>query len=201
MYQSEWTEKPVLHLLPHWNWKKGQMVDVWAYYSQADEVELYLNGRSLGVRRKDDTSLHVQWRVAWKPGTLRAVSRREGKTVLVRTVHTAGAAAKITLHADRSVLRADGSDLSFITIRIEDAQGQLVPDAGNDLHIGVEGGGSLAGADNGYQADLESFRSAHHKAYNGLCMAIVRAGKKAGKIIVRVDSKGLKSAPTVLHVN
>jgi len=197
MYQSEWTDRPVLHLFPHWNWKKGQVVDVWAYYSQADEVELYLNGRSLGVRRKNDTSLHVQWRVVWEPGVLRAVSRKGGKTVLVRSVRTAGPAARIVLQADRSILKADGSDLSFITVRIEDAQGQLVPDAGNDLHFEVEGG-ALAGVDNGYQADLESFKGMHHKAYNGLCMAIVRAGKKAGRIAVRVRAAGLQPASLVI---
>jgi len=197
MYQSEWTDNPVLHLFPHWNWRKGQVVDVWAYYSQADEVELYLNGRSLGVRRKDDTSLHVQWRVMWEPGVLRAVSRKGGKTVLIRSVRTAGPAARIVLQADRSILKADGSDLSFITVRIEDAQGQLVPDAGNDLHFEVEGG-ELAGVDNGYQADLESFKGMHHKAYNGLCMAIVRAGEKAGRIAVRVHAAGLQPASLVI---
>ncbi|HVV03866.1 MAG TPA: glycoside hydrolase family 2 TIM barrel-domain containing protein [Puia sp.] len=197
MYQSEWTDRPVLHLFPHWNWKKGQVLDVWAYYSQADEVELYLNGRSLGVRKKDDTSLHVQWRVVWEPGVLKAVSRKDGKTVLVRTVRTAGPAAKIVLHADRKVLRADGSDLSFITVRIEDAQGQLVPDAGNDLHFEVKGG-ELAGADNGYQADLESFKGVHHKAYNGLCMVVVRAGKKAGRIAVKVHAAGVQPAGLII---
>ncbi|HEY4209067.1 MAG TPA: glycoside hydrolase family 2 TIM barrel-domain containing protein [Puia sp.] len=198
MYQSEWTDRPVLHIFPHWNWKEGQLVDVWAYYSQADEVELYLNGRSLGVRRKDGTALHVQWRVAWKPGELKAVSRKGGKVVLVRTIRTAGPAAKIILHADRDIIDADGRDLSFITVRIEDAQGQLVPDAGNDLHFNIEGGGSLAGADNGYQADLESFKGMHHHAYNGLCMVIVRAGKKAGKIVVKVSAAGLRPGKMVM---
>jgi len=117
--------------------------------------------------------------------------------VLVRSVRTAGPAARIVLQADRSILKADGSDLSFITVRIEDAQGQLVPDAGNDLHFEVEGG-ALAGVDNGYQADLESFKGMHHKAYNGLCMAIVRAGKKAGRIAVRVRAAGLQPASLVI---
>lgn len=192
MYQSEWTDKPVLHIFPHWNWARGQIVDVWAYYSRADEVELYLNGRSLGVRRKVGDDLHVQWRVAWEPGELKAVSRLKGKTVLTRTVATAGQAAKIQLLADRTTLRSDGNDLSFITVRILDAQGRLVPDAENELHFTVSGDGSLAGADNGYQAGLESFKSDYHAAYNGLCMAIVKAGKKAGKIIVYVRAEGLK---------
>lgn len=199
MYQGEWTDKPVLHIFPHWNWAKGQMVDVWAYYSQADEVELYLNGRSLGIQRKKGDDLHVQWRVAWEPGELKAVSRLKGKVVLTRTVATAGRAAKIELLADRTLLHADGSDLSFITVRILDAQGRLVPDAGNELHFTVKGAGSLAGADNGYQAGLGSFKSDHHAAYNGLCMAIVRTAKKKGKIVVQAASEGLRPASLTIE--
>jgi beta-galactosidase len=199
MYQSEWTNKPVLHIFPHWNWSKGQKVDVWAYYSRADEVELYLNGRSLGVRKKVGDDLHVQWRVAWAPGELKAVSRLKGKVVLSRVIATAGKAARIELKADRQVLRADGSDLSFVTVRIVDAQGRLVPDAGNELEFLLQGAGELAGTDNGYQADLESFKLGHHKAYNGLCLAIVRAGKKPGKITLGVSGKDLPPASITVY--
>ena len=82
MYQSEWTDKPVLHIFPHWNWKKGDTVDVWAYYNQADEVELFLNGKSLGIKKKQGDDLHVWWRVTYEPGTLKAISRKNGQTVL-----------------------------------------------------------------------------------------------------------------------
>lgn len=98
MYQSEWTDTPVLHLFPHWNWKKGETVDVWAYYNQADEVELFLNGESLGVKSKPDDAFHVCWRVPFTPGTLKAVSRRDGKEVLTREIRTAGEPARD--HAD-----------------------------------------------------------------------------------------------------
>jgi beta-galactosidase len=199
MYQSEWTNKPVLHIFPHWNWTKGQVVDVWAYYSRADEVELYLNGKSLGVRKKEGDDLHVQWRVTWEPGELKAVSRLKGKVVLSRVIATAGPAARIELQADRQVLRADVSDLSFITIRIVDAKGHTIPTADNDLQFSVQGAGELAGADNGYQADLEPFKSLDHKAYNGLCLAIVKAGKKPGKITLRVSSKDLPLASISLY--
>lgn len=194
MYQSEWTAKPVLHIFPHWNWEKGRKVDVWAYYNQADEVELFLNGRSLGIRRKKGEDLHVSWPVNWEPGVLRAVSRLRGKVVLVREVQTAGKAARIELSVDRKTMQADGSDLAFITARIVDVSGQLVPDAGDELNVSVEGEGVLAGMDNGYQAGMESFRGASHAAYNGLCLAIVRATRKAGKIVVRVSGKGLGAA-------
>jgi beta-galactosidase len=194
MYQSEWTAKPVLHLLPHWNWRAGQTIDVWAYYNQADEVELFLNGRSLGVRRKKGEDLHVSWLVAWETGTLKAVSRRGGKTVLTSEVRTAGEADRILLSADRKVIRADGSDLSFITVRLADVSGQPAPQAGNELEVRVSGAGELVGMDNGYQADLASFRGVMHKAFNGLCLVIVKGKKKAGKILVRVSGKGLEPA-------
>jgi len=199
MYQSEWTATPVLHIFPHWNWKAGQAVDVWAYYNQADEVELFLNGRSLGIRRKQGDDLHVMWRVAFEPGVLRAVSRKNGRVVLEREVRTAGPATRIKLSVDHSTLRADGEDLAFITVRIVDAQGQRVPDANPLLHFSVEGAGVLAGADNGYEADLESFQGADHRAYNGLCLGIVRSGRKGGKVVVRVSGEGV--APSVLTIS
>ncbi|HVS97869.1 MAG TPA: family 78 glycoside hydrolase catalytic domain [Puia sp.] len=198
LYQSEWTTKPVLHLFPHWNWRRGEPIDVWAYYSQADEAELYLNGRSLGIRRKQGDDLHVQWRVPFEPGVLRVVTRRAGRVVLQQEVHTAGPPARIRLGADRTSLQADGSDLSFVTIRVTDAAGVTVPDAANDLQVSVSGPGALAGMDNGYQADLASFHGPHHHAYNGLCLAIVRTKKQAGRILIRVGGKGLLPATLAL---
>ncbi|MBS1660457.1 MAG: DUF4982 domain-containing protein [Bacteroidetes bacterium] len=200
MYRSEWTAKPVLHILPHWNWKAGDWVDVWAYYSQADEVELFLNGRSLGVRRKVGDDLHVSWKVRWEAGELKAVSRKGGKVVLSDVVRTAGAAAKVVLSVDRSRIAADGVDLAFVTVKVVDAAGRVVPGAGNELEVKVEGEGELAGMDNGYQAGMESFRGSRHKAFNGLCLAIIRAKKKAGKILVRVGGQGLLPATTEIVV-
>ena len=194
MYQSEWASQPVLHLLPHWNWKPGQMIDVWCYYSQASEVELFLNGKSLGVKRKQGDELHVQWQVPFEPGVLKAVSRIRTKPILETEVHTAGAPARLQFIADRQVIHADGADLSFVGIRIVDADGNGVPNADNDLTVSVTGEGSLAAMDNGYQADLESFRGSHHKAFNGLCLAIIQAKKKAGRITLHVSGAGLQPA-------
>lgn len=194
LYQSEWSSKPVLHLFPHWNWRPGEMVDVWAYYSQASEVELFLNGKSLGVKRKEGDELHVQWRIPFEPGVLKAVSRLRGKTILEEEVHTAGAPARLQLIADRTTLHADGNDLAYVTIRILDANGYLVPNADTQVSVDITGEGTLAGMDNGYQADLESFRGTRHKAFNGLCLAIVRAKKKAGRITLRVSGAGLPPA-------
>ncbi|UOQ51129.1 beta-galactosidase GalB [Hymenobacter cellulosivorans] len=198
LYQSEWTTQPVLHLLPHWNWRPGQTVDVWAYFSQADEVELLLNGKSLGVKRKQPHDLHVQWQVPYAPGTLQAVSRRGGKPVLTRTIHTAGPAATIELSADRSRLTADGLDLSFVTVRVLDAQGNLVPDAANQVKFSLSGPATLAGVDNGYQASLEPFKADSRKAYNGMCLAILQTTEQAGTITLQAMAEGLQPVSITL---
>jgi beta-galactosidase len=198
MYQSEWTNKPVLHVFPHWNWKVGDTVDVWAYYNNADEVELFLNGKSLGIKRKTGDQLHVWWRVKFRSGTLKAVSRKNGKIVLTKEIITAGAPAKIELVADRKILKANGGDLSFITVKITDAYGNLVPYADNLVSFKVTGQGIIAGVDNGLQTDMESFKAPFRKAYNGLCLLIVRTSEKKGNIVITANSKGLKSASVVL---
>src|SRR5947207_10562053 len=169
MYQSEWTNKTVLHVFPHWNWKQEDTVDVWAYYNNADEVELFLNGKSLGVKRKTGDDLHVWWRVKYEPGMIKAISRKNGKVVLTKEIRTAGKPAKIILTADRKNIKADGSDLSFITATITDENGNTVPDANNLIHFKIDGEGFIAGTDNGSETDLSSFKSGQHKAFNGLC--------------------------------
>jgi len=194
MYQSEWTNKPVLHILPHWNWESGKSVEVWAYYNNADEVELYLNGKSLGKRSKKDDDLHVLWNVNFEPGTLKAVSRKNGKEVLVKEVKTTGAAAKIELIADRKDIKADGTDLSFVTVRVLDAAGNLVPNADHLVDFKVEGDGFIAGVDNGFQASLEPFKANYRKAFHGLCLAILQSTEKAGIIKLTATAGGLTSA-------
>lgn len=199
MYQSEWTSKPVLHVFPHWNWEPGKLVDVWAWYNQADEAELFLNGRSLGIRRKQGDELHVMWRVPFEPGTLKAVSRKMGKTVCTKEIRTAGAAYRLEMAPDRKIIHANGKDLSFITIRVLDAKGSIVQDAAPLIRIKIAGNASLAGMDNGYQAGLESFKVNQHKAYNGLCLAIVQAGHTAGDIKITASAGGLQDAAVTLH--
>lgn len=199
MYQSEWTNTPMLHLFPHWNWEKTQTVDVWAYYNQADEVELFLNGKSLGTQKKTDERLHVQWRVKYEPGTLKAISRKNGKTVLTKEIHTAGKAARIELVADRKELNANGKDLSFVTVRILDEQGNLVSNAGHLVHFDLEGEGTIAGVDNGFPASTEPFQASYHRAYNGLCLAIIRTHEKAGTIRLKASAEGLKGSEVVLQ--
>ncbi|WP_227686910.1 beta-galactosidase GalB [Spirosoma arboris] len=194
LYQSEWTNKPVLHIFPHWNWPKGKTVDVWAYYNQADEVELFLNDKSLGVRKKTGDDLHVMWRVTYEPGTLKAISRKGGKPVLTQTISTVGKPTKIQLIADRTTLKADGKDLAYITVNVLDDQGNLVPDANHLITFSIQGEGIIAGVDNGYQASMEPFKANYRKAYNGKCLAIIQTSEKARKIRVKATSEGLQGA-------
>jgi len=199
LYQSEWTNKPVLHLLPHWNWTKGKSVEVWAYYNHADEVELYLNGKSLGKKSKQGDDLHVQWNVNYESGTLKAVSRKNGKEILISEVKTAGAPAKIELFADRKNIKADGTDLSYVTVRVLDKDGNLVPNADNLVNFKIEGNGFIAGVDNGFQASLEPFKANYRKAFHGLCLAILQSTEKAGTVKLTATSKGLVSSSITIN--
>lgn len=198
MYQSEWTSKNVLHIFPHWNWKRKDTVDVWAYYNNADEVELFLNGKSLGVKKKVGDDLHVSWRVIYAAGTLMAISKKDGKIVLKKEIKTADSPAKIILTADRKSINADGNDLSFITAKVVDKYGVIVPDADNLVQFSVTGNAAVVATDNGLQTSMESFKATNHKAFNGLCLAVIQAGEKAGNITVTASSKGLTVASIVI---
>ena len=195
MYQSEWTNKDVLHVFPHWNWKEGQTVDIWAY-SNAEEVELFLNGKSLGVKKKQGNDLHLLWKVPFVPGTLKAISRTGGKQVLIKEIKTAGNAAKLTATADRSTIKSDGNDLSFITIEVVDANGVMVPDADQLVEFKLEGPGKIVGVDNGDPVSHESFKAPQRKAFHGKCLVVVQSGDKAGTIKMTATSAGL-SATTI----
>jgi beta-galactosidase len=199
MYQSEWTSKPVLHIFPHWNWKTGDTVDVWAYYNNADTVELFLNGKSLGSKTKTDTSLHVMWRVPFAAGTIKAISRKNGKTILVKEISTAGKPFKIELLADRKNIRA-GSDMSFITARIVDKAGNLVPDANNLIQFSTTGNAIIAGTDNGYQADTTSLTSHKRQAWKGMALAIIKSGLKKGNSTLTAKAAGLPAAYITIKI-
>jgi beta-galactosidase len=199
LYKSQWTTKPVLHLLPHWNWQPGDTVDVWAYYNMADEVELFLNGRSLGLSRHGPDQLHASWRVAYEPGTLRVVSRRNGSKVLEREVRTAGAPARMMLAANKVKMQANGTDMIFVTVRLEDSKGNLVPNADRLMQCTVSGAAILAGTDNGFQADTLSLKSNIRKTWKGLLLAMVQSNGKPGKIVLRAQSPGFKDSEIVLR--
>lgn len=194
MYQSEWTNKDVLHIFPHWNWKEGQTVDIWAYFNNADEVELFLNGLSLGKKAKEKDVYHVFWRVPFQKGTLKAVSYKDEKEVLTREVKTTGDPVSIRLTADRQTIKADGKDLSFITVEALDAEGNPVPVADNFINFTIEGDGFIAGTDNGDSTDPNSLKKPSRKLFSGKGLAVVQSHKKAGKIILKATSSNLKQA-------
>ncbi|AOW17828.1 glycoside hydrolase [Polaribacter vadi] len=188
MYQSEWTKKDVLHVFPHWNWEEGQEVDVWAYYNNADEVELFLNGKSLGSKSKQNDDLHIIWRVKYEPGTIKAISRKDGKVVLEKEIHTAGTPSKIELIANKESIKNNHYDLVYVMVNIKDADGNLVPKANNSLDFEVTGGGSIVGVDNGYQANLSSFKASKIKAFNGKCVVIIQSNGKSETIRLKASS-------------
>jgi len=199
LYKSEWTEESVLHIFPHWNWNVGDTIDVWAYTS-CDEAELFLNGRSLGVRHKEEDVFHLVWRVPWEPGELKAIGKDPGKDLLEKTIKTAGEPSKLVLSADRSVINPDGSDLSFITVKITDENGIVVPNANNHIQFKIEGTGTLVGVDNGLQTSHEPFKADNRDAFNGLCLVVVQSLEKAGVITLTATSQGLESASLDINV-
>ena len=182
MYQSEWTEKPMLHLFPHWNWVPGDYIDMWCYFSGADEVELFINGESQGIRRKSSgdplcTEYHVGWRVTFDPGEVRAVSRKDGKTVCEQTIKTAGAPHHIRLTTDYK-----GKNTTFIMAEVVDQDGNLCPWAEDQMVFISEGDCRILGTDNGCQTSMERFTSPQRKAFFGKCLVVV---KGTGSITVK----------------
>ena len=202
MYQSEWRpDKTVLHLFPHWNWKEGQEIDLWAYYNNADEVELFVNGQSQGVRSKGKDEFHVSWRVTYQPGTVKAVSRRGGQVVAEQEIHTADEPAQIRLTPDRTSIQADGRDLSFVTVEILDKDGNLCPWAENDVTFDVQGAGFIAGVDNGSPISMERFKANHRKAFYGKCLVVIQNNGEDGSISLKATADGLQEAGTTLNAD
>jgi beta-galactosidase len=167
---------------------------VWAYYNHADEVELYLNGKSLGKQSKKGDDLHVMWRVPYQPGTLKAVSRKGGKVVLEKEIKTAAAPAQLKATADRTDITADGADLSFITVDIQDANGVFAATANNEITFSLKGEGKIVGVCSGDPVSHESYKGNKHTALNGKCLVIVQSTDKAGTIEVTASAPGLKKA-------
>jgi len=198
-YQSEWTDHPVLHIFPHWNWAAGDTVDVWAY-TNCDEIELFLNGESQGRQSKTDDRLYMTWRLAYQPGTIRGVGRTGEHETLVREIKTAGSPARIELSADRKMILADGRDLSFVTVRILDKNSNFCPLADNEVHFEIHGHGFLRAVDNGSQTDHVSFQAAERKAFNGLCLAVIQSEETPGRITLNASAEGLEGDTIMIQV-
>ncbi|QGZ38087.1 beta-galactosidase [Pseudoduganella flava] len=203
LYQARWRpELPMAHLLPHWNWPErvGQVTPVHLYTS-GDEAELFLNGQSLGRKKRGPRDYRLRWDdVKYQPGTLKAVTYRNGKPWAEDTVRTAGAPAKLALSADRDKLQADGADLAFVSVTIADKDGVPVPRTHNRIRFSLTGPGEIVVTDNGDPNSFESFQSKEKNAFNGKVLAIVRTRAGAGgKLVLTATADGMQAAKVVLE--
>ena len=189
-YQSRWTIEPMVHILPHWNWAKGQTIEVWTY-TNCDSVELFLNGVSQGVKTVGN-SLHLVWNVPWSPVTI-LVKGIKSDTVIFDKVITSGPAAKVKLKPDRTAITADGRDLVFIETDITDSNDVVVPNATNKVTFSISGPGKIVGVDNGNAPSSEPYKANSRKAFSGKCLVIVQTTKTPGSIVITADSSGLSS--------
>ncbi len=198
LYQSRWRpDLPMVHILPHWNWpgREGQATPVHVYTS-GDEAELFLNGQSLGRKKKEPHQYRLRWDdVVYAPGELKAVAYKNGRQWAESFMKTTGPAAKLTMQADRSKITADGKDLSFVKVTIADKNGQLVPRSKNLMKFEISGPGEIVAVDNGDATSFEPFQASERKAYNGLALVIVRTKPgQSGEITLRARSEGLEAA-------
>jgi len=196
LYQSRWRpELPIAHILPHWTWpdRVGRITPVHVFTS-GDEAELFLNGKSLGRKKKGEFEYRLRWDdVKYEPGELKVVAYKDGKPCVSNKVETAEAAAKLEAAADRSEILADGLDLSFVTVRVTDRNGLTCPRANNSIRFSIEGPGEIVATDNGDPTSFESFQSPARKAFNGLCLVIVRSiPGRSGTIRLKAESDSLQ---------
>jgi beta-galactosidase len=213
-YQSQWTSKPMIHLAPHWNWKgkEGKVIQVMAY-TNCDSVELFVNGRSFGIKALEfprqgnsgawnrydrplinvtTSDLHLMWDVPFESGTIKAVGRKGGKIVVQEEIKTTGPPMAIRLSVDRNVI-TDQRDVAHVKIEIVDENGNVVPNANEPVKITVEGSGTLIGLDNGNPTDHTSMKSNERRTFNGLALAVIQSTRQ-GTIKVQVNSATVKAA-------
>ncbi|MCR6659404.1 MAG: DUF4982 domain-containing protein [Asticcacaulis sp.] len=196
-YRAWWRSEPLLHLFPHWNWEgqEGKEISVWAH-SNADEVELFVNGKSAG-RKTVTKDFHVEWMVPYQPGKIEAFAYKAGKVILKDKRETASAPAKVVLTTDRTTLANDGMDCTVIKAEVFDAKGRPVPKADNLIRFAVSGPGAVIGVGNGNPNSHEADKASARQAFNGLCCAIVQV-TGAGGITVTATADGLAGGKVVL---
>lgn len=221
LYRSHWNkDEETLHILPHWNWegREGEVTPVFVY-TNYPSAELFINGKSQGKRTKDLSvtvhnsadSLSVatfkrqqRYRLMWmdtvyEPGTVKVVAYdSDGNIAAQKEMHTAGKPYRIELEADRAAIKADGKDLSFITVKVVDKNGNLCPNAANEIVFKVKGAGSYCAGANGDPVSLESFQEPHMKVFSGMMTAIVSSSEEPGEIVLEASSKGLKKGVIVI---
>ena len=222
LYRSHWNKTArTLHILPHWTWpgREGEVTPVFVY-TNYPSAELFINGKSQGKRTKDlSVTVHnsgdsasvanfkrqQRYRLMWmdtkyEPGTVKVVAYdKDGKAVAEKEIHTAGKPDHIELVADRSVIDANGKDLSVVTVKLGDKDGNLCPLADNEISFKVKGAGTYRAGANGNPASLEAFQTPKMKVFSGMMTAIMQSTEKAGKITLEATGKGLKKGTLVIE--
>ncbi len=201
-YKAWWDRQtPMVHIFPHWNWpgKEGKNIPVWCF-SNCDQVELFLNGKSLGRQTMPEFG-HLQWnKIAYQPGKLEAHGYRNGRLESRTVVETTGAPAALRVSTGRKQLIADGQDTAAVAVEVVDGLGRVVPTAGNKVHFSVSGPGRNAGVGNGDPSCHEPNQATFRSSFAGLCMVLVQAGRSKGNILLTAKSDGLVPAQLVLPV-
>jgi len=202
LYRSRWNkEKETLHILPHWNWegREGQITPVFVY-TNYDSAELFVNGKSMGIQKKNNSTPQNRYRLMWmdvkyEPGTLKVVAfDKDGKAIAEEQIQTAGQAYQIVLNADRNTIQADGKDLSYVTVSVVDKNGVPCPTATNQLQFKVKGKGVYRAACNGDATSLEQFHLPTMKLFSGKLVVTLQSIEEAGTMELSVSGKGLKTA-------
>jgi beta-galactosidase len=198
-YKAAWTNQPVVHIFPHWNWqgKEGDSIKV-NCYTNCDEVELFINGKSQG-RKKAEPFKKLIWPVIYEPGKLEAKGYKADKQVTRDEVETTTAPAQIALTTDVASINADGCDVAIIKVAIKDEKGRVVPTANNLVKFEIEGPGNIIGTGNGNPTSHEPDKASQRKAYNGYCMVLVQVKKQTGAIKLKAVSENLGTAEIVIN--
>lgn len=203
LYQSHWRpDFPMVHILPHWNWpdRIGKITPVHVFTS-GDEVELFLNGKSLGRKKKGQYEYRLRWdSIQYEPGELKAIAYKNGNKWAENVIKTTGKPMKLKASADREIIHTDGKDLAFITVQVTDKDGLMVPRSNNQIEFSIEGPGEIVATDNGDPTNMVSFSSTKREAFSGLCLVIVRSKKgESGTIILKAKSSGLEDTTIAIQ--
>lgn len=206
LYQAEWTDAkkhPMVHLLPYWDFNEGQLIDVRAFTNGAF-VELFFNGNSCGVCRIDHvhgTKLSGDWQIPYAPGEILAVAYDEaGNEIARESHHSFGEPVRIVIKADKKEMAADGQELVFAEISMEDADGYPVENADNRVQVCIEGAGALVGCDNGDSAEMDGYKTGNRRLFSGKLLAVGKSGTEAGMLKIRVSSEGMEEAVLAIPV-
>ncbi len=202
LYQAHWRpEFPMAHILPHWNWpeREGEITPVHVFTS-GNEAELFLNGKSLGRKKKGNYEYRLRWNeVKYKPGELKVVAYKDGKKWAEDVVVTTNEPVRLEALTDRETIYADGKDLSFVTVKVTDKNGLTVPDANNQITFSIEGPGEIVATDNGDPCDFTPFPAHERKAYSGMALVIIRSkAGKPGSVVITAQSPGLRETQVVI---